>query len=409
MGEVGPDCIAGGATFTFYLHGDGTDESWTLAVGDSGEGSIALPAGYYDVWTPGGPIFNLTVPADGPTSFTYGFPRSVPAPAPAPEPEPEPAPVVETATLNVNTYECTGVSGGPIVLYAIGPDCTRIATNLDFYLWGDGTDDHWNLTTSAAGAVSIVLPVGDYDVLNTYTWERVGATVPSGGGTLSIGYAGAAPAPAPEPEPVVETATLNVNTYECTGVSGSPIILNEIGPDCTRIATNLDFYLWGDGTDDHWNLTTSAAVAVSNVLPVGDYEVLNTYTWERVGATVPSGGGTLFIGYAGEAPAPEPEPAPVAETGVLTVNTYECTGVTGGAIILNEIGPDCTRVSRDLDFYLWGDGTDDNWRVTTSAAGPVSVELFVGDYLVIDNPSWLRVDATVTEDGGTLNIGFPAP
>src|SRR5690554_4547128 len=52
MGEVGPDCSDGSATFTFYLHGDGTDDSWTMNV--NGAASMELKAGVYDVWTPGG-------------------------------------------------------------------------------------------------------------------------------------------------------------------------------------------------------------------------------------------------------------------------------------------------------------------------------------------------------------------
>ena len=395
MGEVGSDCVAGPAAFTFYLHGDGTDDAWTLNVGDSGEASMELKAGTYDVWTPGGSIFNVTVPENGATSFAYGFPVQAPAP-PAPDPAPDPDPVAETATLNVNTFACTGVTGAPIALGAVGDDCTRIATNLTFYLWGDGTDDSWNLATSADGAVSIDLQVGGYEVVNSNTWETLGAQLPSGGTTLNIGYAAEA---TPPPAPAPETATLNVSTYACTGVVGAPIALVDIGPDCTPIATNLDFYLWGDGTDDSWNLTTSADGPVTIDLQVGGYEVVNSNTWETLGTQVPSGGATLAIGYAAIAPV---------ETGTLAVNTYSCTGVTGDAIELIEIGDDCTRVATTLDFYLWGDGTDDSWSVTTNATGPVNVELAVGDYEVVDTASWLRVGGTVTEDGGTLSIGFPA-
>lgn len=400
MGDVGPDCVAGPASFEFYLHGDGTDDSWTLAVGDSGEGSMVLQAGTYDVWTPGGPIFNVTVPADGAASFVYGFPSAAPAPAPDPDPDPAPAPVVETATLNVNTYACTGVASGAIVLYDIGPDCTRIAANLDFYLWGDGTDDHWNLSTSAAGPVSIVLPVGDYEVLNTSSWAGVGATVPSGGGTLSIGYA--APAAPPPPAPAPEPGVVNVSVFHCTGLQ-SPGILNEVGSDCVAGPAVFDFYLIGDGTDDSWRLNVGDSGSGSLELAAGEYEVYEVSTDTRVpNVVIPSGGSDSFVFGIPRTVAPP------TQTGTLTVNTYVCTGVTGGAIVLNEIGPDCTRVAADLDFYLWGDGTDQSWRVTTNAAGPVDAELPVGDYLVIENPSWLRVDATVTESGGTLNIGFPA-
>lgn len=291
MGEVGPDCVTGSAAFTFYLHGDGTDDNWTLNVGESGAASMELQAGKYDVWTPGGPIFVVHVPDGGATSFTYGFPVAAP-PAPAPDPvPPAPDPVAETAVLNVNTYACTGVVGAPIALVDIGSDCTRIATNLDFYLWGDGTDDHWNLTTSASGPVSITLQIGGYEVLNTSTWERLGAQLPSGGATLSIGYAAVA-VPAP-----VETGELTVYTYSCTGVTGGAIVLNGIGPDCVRVSANLDFYLWGDGTDDHWRVTTSATAPVTAELLVGDYLVIDNPTWLRADATVVESGGTLSIGF----------------------------------------------------------------------------------------------------------------
>ena len=409
LDAVGPDCVAGPASFTFYLHGDGTDDSWNLSVGDSGEGSIALEAGVYDVWTAGGPIFNVTVPENGATSFAYGFPREAPAePAPeAPVPPAEPAPVAETATLNVNTYACTGVVGAPIALADVGPDCTRIATNLDFYLWGDGTDDSWNLSTSASGPVAIDLQVGGYEVVNTNTWATLGTQVPSGGATLNIGYAAvAAPAPpAPAPAPDGEVATLTVNTYECTGVSGAPIALVDIGPDCTRIATNLDFYLWGDGTDDHWNLSTSATGPVSIDLQAGGYEVVNTMTWETLGTQLPASGATLSIGYAAEA---APAPAPVAETATLNVNTYACTGVSGAPIALVDIGPDCTRIATNLDFYLWGDGTDDSWNLSTSATGPVSIDLQVGGYEVVNTSTWETLGTQLPSGGATLSIGYAA-
>lgn len=285
MTEVGSDCVAGSATFTFYLHGDGTDDSWNLSVGNSGEASMELKAGTYDVWTPGGSIFNVTVPENGTTSFVYGFPvagSSEPAP-PVPAPEPEP----EMATLNVSTYACTGVVGAPIALIDIGPDCTPISTNVDFYLWGDETDDSWNLTTSTDGAVGINLQVGGYDIVDTTTWETVGTQLSSGGASLAIGYAAIPP---------VETGTLSVSTYSCTGVTGDAIVLNEIGPDCTLISTGLDFYLWGDGTDDSWFALTSAGGAVNVELPVGDYVVVDTSTWLQVDATVTADGSTLAIG-----------------------------------------------------------------------------------------------------------------
>ncbi len=294
MGEVGPDCEGGPATFTFYLHGDGTDDSWTLSVGESGEASMELQAGTYDVWTPGGPIFNVTVPENGATSFAYGFPVQAPAPPPAPAPDPapdpDPAPAPETATLNVNTFACTGINGAPIALGEVGPDCTQISTNLDFYLWGDGTDDHWNLTTSADGPVSIDLQVGGYEVLNTNTWERLGMQLPSGGTTLNIGYA----AVAPEPEP--EMGSITLNTYSCTGITSGAIILTDIGDDCTRVSSNLDLYLWGDGTDDSWSVTTNAAGPVTAQLPVGDYLAIDTLSWQRVNVSVTEDGGTVSIG-----------------------------------------------------------------------------------------------------------------
>lgn len=390
--DIGPDCTRIAANLDFYLWGDGTDDHWNLSTSASGPVSINLQVGSYEVLnTTTWERIGANLPAGGAT-LNIGFAATGTPPAPAPDP------VVETATLTVNTYACTGVTGAPIALVDIGPDCTRIATNLDFYLWGDGTDDHWNLSTSASGPVSIELQVGSYEVLNTYTWERIGAQLPSGGGTLSIGYAASS---APGPVPVDETASLTVNTYACTGVTGAPITLFDIGPDCTRIATNLDFYLWGDGTDDHWNLNTSASGPVSITLKVGAYEVLNTFTWERLGANLPSGGGTLNIGYAAAGYLP-------IETATLTVNTYSCTGVTGSPIILNEIGPDCVRVSSNLHFYLWGDGTDDHWALTTNAAGPVNIELQVGSYEVLETSTWARIGVTVPDGGGTVSIGFPA-
>lgn len=394
MTDVGSDCEAGSASFTFYLHGDGTDDSWTLDV--SGEGSIDLPSGTYDVWTPGGPIFNVTVPDGGSTSFVYGFPVEAPVPPPT---EPTPPPAAETATLNVSTYACTGVVGAPIALADIGPDCTPISTNLDFYLWGDGTDASWNLSTSADGPVAIELQVGGYDVVNTSTWETVGTQLPSGGASLAIGYAAVAPDP---PAPTPETATLEVSTYACTGVVGAPIALGEIGPDCTPISTNVDFYLWGDGSDASWNLTTSADGPVTIDLAVGGYQVVDTTTWATLGTQVPSGGASLAIGYAAE-PAP-----PVVETAVMNVEVYSCTGVTGTAIVLGEIGPDCVRVSTDLEFYLWGDGTDDHATLTTDANGTVAVELPVGGYEVWDVTTWQKVGVNVPAEGGTVAIGIPA-
>lgn len=276
MAAADPACEPGSADFAFYLHGDGTDESWTLSVNDTA--SMELQAGLYDVWTPGGSIFNVTVPENGAVSFVYGF--SVQAPPP----------VVETATLTVNTYACTGVTGAPIALVDIGPDCTQIGTNLDFYLWGDGTDDSWNLTTSADGPVSIDLPVGGYEVVNTTSWATLGAQVPSGGGTLNIGYAAVAPAP----EPVM--GLISVETYACTGIDSGAIVLTDIGEDCTRVSTDLDIYMWGDGTDDHVTVTTDASGAVLVELPVGDYLLIDKHSWQRVNASVTEDSSTVAIG-----------------------------------------------------------------------------------------------------------------
>ena len=289
--------------------------------------------------------------------------------------------------------------GAPIALGEIGPDCTPISTNLDFYLWGDGTDASWNLSTSSDGPVAIELQVGGYDVVDTVTWATVGAQVPSGGGDLAIGYAAVAPDP---PAPTPETAMLEVSTYACTGVVGAPIALGEIGPDCTPISTNVDFYLWGDGSDASWNLTTSADGPVTIDLAVGGYQVVDTTTWATLGTQVPSGGGSLAIGYAAE-PAP-----PVVETAVMNVEVYSCTGVTGTAIVLGEISPDCVRVSTDLEFYLWGDGTDEHATLTSSADGTVAVELPVGGYEVWDVTTWQKVGVNVPAEGGTVAIGLPA-
>jgi hypothetical protein len=161
--------------------------------------------------------------------------------------------------------------------------------------------------------------------------------------------------------------------------------------------------LIGDGTDDSWRLNVGNNGQGALELAVGEYEVYEVTTDTRVpNVVIPANGSDSFVFGIPRTVAPP------TQTGTLTVNTYECTGVTGGAIVLNEIGPDCTLVAANLDLYLWGDGTDDSWRVTTSAAGPVSAELPVGDYVVIDNPSWMRVSVTVTEGGTTLSIGFPA-
>lgn len=319
--EVGDDCVPGPASFDFYFYGDGTDDALTIPVDESGVFSQEIPVGTYAVHETTGdtPVGDVVVSADAPLNIIWGIPREAPAPEP------------EMATLAVATYACEGVVGDPVVLGEIGPDCTQVASNLSFYLWGDGTDDSLSLTTSADGLANLELPVGGYDVINEDTQETVGVQVPSGNSTVAIGYAADI-----EPEPV-PSGTLNINTVMCEGVE-EPMLTDAIDEDCDRVGKVLTIYMFGDGTDDHVSVTTDNVNTIAVDLPVGEFEIVDEASQARFAVVVNEGVVTdVNIAYPWQE-VDEDDPVPpvteLPETGVGAGSSLSALPVMlGGAIL----------------------------------------------------------------------------
>lgn len=383
--EVGDDCVPGPASFDFYLIGDGSGApEATLAIGDDGVGAIDLQVGEYEVYetTTDTRLDNIVVEAEGSVSILFGIPRTEDVPD-------------ETGVVEVTTYLCEGVVGDPVALGEIGDDCVQISANLTFFFWGDGSDTSWPLTTSATEAVSIELPVGGYDVVEEASQLTLGTQVPAGTSALAIGY------PAGDTPPPAETGTVTASVWHCLALE-TPGPLPEVGDDCVPGAAEFDFYLVGDGTDDSARLSVGEDGVNSITLPVGEYEVYEITTDTRLDNIVVTADSTSEISFG----IPRVEDPPT-ETGILSVSTYVCEGLTE-SVVLTEIGDDCVRVATDLSFYLWGDGTDTSWPLTTSDTAAVDVELPVGDYDVIDEPTQWTFSATVVAEGSSIAFGIPA-
>lgn len=204
-------CAPGPGQFSFYLVGDGTADFELLDVPVAGTASITLPVGEYEVWEENTFVkMSVVVEANTTTSIIFGIPS-------------ESGPETPSGDIYVSTWACPGVS---VVSFAdvVPADCVRIATNLTFYLMGDGTDAHYSVPTMTTGAILTSLPLGVYKVIDEPTQAHVYVTVGEETGDAHIVYPKSAdpvtPTPAAPVVTTVPTTTTPVTKLPSTG-SGS--------------------------------------------------------------------------------------------------------------------------------------------------------------------------------------------
>lgn len=182
------NCHPGPAQFSFYLVGDGTADYESLSVPETGTASIDLPAGEYEVWEENTQVkLSVFVTEGQTTSFVFGFPS-------------ESGPDTPSADFYISAWACTSVSDVAFMSTVPG-DCVRIATDLSFYLVGDGTNLFYPVPTLASGAMLTSLPHGDYEVVAEATQTHLPLTVNDEMGDVHIVFPKAADPVTPTPAP----------------------------------------------------------------------------------------------------------------------------------------------------------------------------------------------------------------
>jgi hypothetical protein len=292
--DLDDDCVPGPATFTFYLVGDGTAEYWQLDVWEDGFGSIELAAGTYEVVEEGTQATTtIEVVADATTVLTVANPGEAPAP--------------RNGTVNVSTFSCNNIdttifsSDSPAILAAAGlptfdPACEPVATDVTFYLVGDGTADYWQITTTG-GAGSIELAPGTYEVVEESTQTiyflevlagdvvNLDIQIPAGGEVVPGSSVN-----------VVKFYCENVTDVEFLSFSGSEYSERDElagAPECLPGYAVFTFYLVGDGTAEYAQLEVSGAASIG--LEPGIYEVVEEGTQARFTFEVFDGENTVLL------------------------------------------------------------------------------------------------------------------
>lgn len=302
-------CSPGPGQFSFYLVGDGTADYELLDVPLSGSASIDLPVGEYEVYEENTQVkMSVFVEAGQTTSIVFGIPS-------------EAGPETPSGDFYISAWSCPSVTEVAFTDVVPG-DCTRIATDLTFYLIGDGTDAHYPVPTLATGAMLTSLPLGDYEVVHEPTQTHLFMTVGPETGDVNLVVPG-------ETEPQPTTGELYISTWACPGVS--VVSYAEVVPaNCVRIATNLSFYLMGDGTDTYYSVYTVTSGAAQATLPIGMYEVVDEPTQAHVYVTIAAGTNEAHIVYPKAAPAVTPAPTvaaqPTAAPKPATVTKLPSTG-----------------------------------------------------------------------------------
>ncbi len=309
--SVTPDCSPGPGQFSFYLIGDGTADYELLDVPLSGSASIDLPVGDYEVYeeTTGVKMI-IEVRAGAPVTRIVGIPS-------------EAGPETPSGEFYISAWACPGATAVAFTDVVPG-DCTRIATQMSFYLIGDGTDAHYPMPTLDTGAMRTSLPLGDYEVVHEPTQTHLFMTVSQNTGDVHL----IVPAD-PEPEPA--NGDFYISAWECTSVTA--VAFTDVVPgDCVRIATDLSYYLIGDGTAMYYPVPTLATGAMLVSLPLGDYQVVHEASQVHLFMTVSGETGDVHLvvpkAKAPVTPAPTSVPQPTAapKPTAATVTKLPSTG-----------------------------------------------------------------------------------
>ena len=302
-------CSPGPGQFSFYLVGDGTADFELLDVPLTGTASIDLPVGEYEVYEENTFVkMSVFVEADETTSIVFGIPS-------------ESGPETPSGEFYISAWECPGVTDVAFT-DVVGADCVRIATDLSYYLIGDGTSTYYHVPTLATEAMLVGLPLGDYEVVHEASQTHLFMTVSEETGDVHLVVPG-------ESEPVtpVPGGDVYVSTWACPGVS--VVSFAEVVPaDCVRIATNLTFYLMGDGTDAHHSVTTLTTGAVHESLPLGMYKVIDEPTQAHVYVTVSEEPSDAHIVYPKAADPVTPTPVPTKVPAAPVATKVPTTTVT---------------------------------------------------------------------------------
>lgn len=299
-----------------------------------------------------------------------------------------------TGTVDLTVVECSNLDvPGPLM--DVTEDCAPSVGGFDFYLAGDGTDE--SVHFDVEGNLVAELPAGTYTVHETSTDTAAGEIIVEEGEVTGVIFG----IPGEGTPPPAETVNVGVTTYACDSITDEPVVMGEVADDCVPFASDLEFYLYGDDTDDSVAVMTSDSGPTDVELVAGTYDVYNLGTDTSVVAEIPAGTTALSIGYPSGG---SEEPAP--ETGILNLNTFECESVEEPAVV-GAVGEDCTRVGAVLSFYLVGDGTDNHISVSSSAEGTVEMELPIGDYQVVDETTQTTFQVSVTDVPADLNIAYP--
>lgn len=282
-------CSPGPGLFSFYLIGDGTADFELLNVPLSGTASIELPVGEYEVYEENTFVKMIVfVEADQTSSIVFGIPS-------------EAGPETPSGDLYISAWACPGATE---VAFAdvVAADCVRIATDLSFYLIGDGTDAYYHVPTMTTGAILTSLPLGDYELVAEATQTHLFLTVGEGSRDVHIVFPKAADPVTPAP-----SGEFYISAWECPGVT-EVAFTDAVGADCVRIATDLSFYLIGDGTATYYHVPTLATGAMLVGLPIGDYEVVHEASQTHLFMSVSNDTGDvhLVVPKAADPVAPTP-------------------------------------------------------------------------------------------------------
>ncbi len=321
-----------------------------------------------------------------------------------------------TGFVDVYKYYCPGVEEAMF----LGPDdgldadCVTGPATFTFYLIGDGTDDYEQLTVWEDGYGVIELPVGSYEVYEEgtgiMTTVDVVAGVYSGIGVVNPGTA-----------PTPRDGTVNLSVFSCTNITETDFnsdgfqttfaaaSLPTFDPACEPGAATLTFYLYGDGTDDYWQVDVDGTGSIQ--LAPGTYEVVEEGTQASATITVYAGD---FINL--DVLVPAGEYAPGASVNVVkfycdTVTETEFLSFSGTEYSDREdlaTAPDCVSGPATFTFYLVGDGTAEYAQLAVDGSGTIGLE--PGIYEVVEEGTQAHFEFEVFADDNTmLVVNNPMP
>lgn len=233
----------------------------------------------------------------------------------------------ETGTVRVLNYYCSYLDSTRLVEAIDEAQCAPGSATFTFYLYGDGTDEHWTLTTDANGAGEISLAFGTYDVVAEETQTTFQMSVGAEPVQLLIGNPPGTTAPEP---PAAETGTVTLQRYACSYLDTTLLAEAIEQEKCTPLAATFSFYLYGDGTDDFYAAYTGNDGQGSAELPVGTYDMVDELSQTHFDVNVLAGENVVLLVVGPQMMAPVPTEAPSPDTRAPTKLPRTGAGVTDG-------------------------------------------------------------------------------